>query len=107
MQALSVSKLSHSSRIYLPAEMFAEFSGVLRGEYYSKAYLTLRCGSEGMMIIIDENGSGVPVTVHSSKVKGGWYIRYVTIPFVLYKIFNGKSFIPYEVRRGYLSLKVL
>ncbi len=107
MQTLKVIKLQHSSRIYIPADVFAKFSGVEKGEYYSKAYLTLDC-SEGMLtLFIDENGKGAPVTVHSKKVKAGWYLRYVTIPFAIYKVLGDRSLVIDSVDRGFMSLKVL
>jgi len=107
MQALKVIKLQHSSRIYIPADVFAKFSGVEKGEYYSKAYLSLDC-SEGMLtLFIDENGKGAPVTVHSKKVKGGWYLRYVTVPFAIYKALGDRRFVVDSVDRGFMSLKAL
>jgi len=107
MQTLKVIKLQHSSRIYIPADVFAEFSGVEKGEYYSKAYLSLGC-SEGMLtLFIDEHGEGAPVTIRSKKVKAGWYLRYVTIPFVLYKILGDRNLVIDSVGRGVMSLKVL
>ena len=107
MQALKLIKLQHSSRIYIPADVFAKFSGVEKGEYYSKAYLSLDCAEGSLTLYIDENGEGAPVTVHSKKVKGGWYLRYVTVPFVLYKVLGDRSFVIESVDRGLMVLKVL
>jgi hypothetical protein len=104
---LKVTRLQNSSRIYIPVRIFSEFTGVERGEYYSKAHLTLTCYEGGLAIIISEDGDGVPVTVHSKKLKTGGYIRYVTIPLVLHKILRDKRYVPVEVRRGYMLLKVL
>jgi len=107
MQALKVIKLQHSSRIYIPADVFAKFSGVEKGEYYSKAYLSLDCTDGILTLVIDEHGEGAPVTVHSKRVKAGWYLRYVTIPFVLYKMLGDRNLVIDSVGRGFMSLKVL
>jgi len=107
MQSLRAIKLQHSSRIYIPADVFSKFSGIEKGEYYSKAYLSLDCSEGALTLYIDENGEGAPVTVRSKKVKAGWYLRYITIPFVIYKILGDRTFMPYEVDRGFMSLKVI
>jgi len=104
---LKVTRLQNSSRINLPVKVFSEFTGVERGEYHNKVYLTLKCHEGGLAIVISEDGNGVPVTVHAKKLKAGWYIRYVTIPLVLYKILGNRQYIPVEVRKGYILLKVL
>jgi hypothetical protein len=104
---LKVTRLQNSSRIYLPVHLFAEFTGVQRGEYYNKVHLTLKCNEGGLAIVISEDGDGVPVTVHAKKLKAGGYIRYVTIPLVLYKILGNRAYVPVEVRKGYMLLKVL
>jgi len=104
---LKVTRLQNSSRIYLPVKIFARFTGVERGEYYNKAHLTLMCYNGELAIVISEDGNGVPVTVHSKKLKTGGYIRYVTIPLVLHKILFNRHYVPIEVRRGYMLLKVL
>jgi len=104
---LKVTRLQNSSRIYLPVLLFGKFTGVERGEYYNKAHLTLICHEGGLALVISEDGSGVPVTVHAKKLKTGGYIRYVTIPLVLHKILGNRQYIPVEVRKGYMLLKVL
>ena len=58
-------------------------------------------------MVISEDGDGVSVTIHSKKLKAGGYIRYVTIPLVLYKILGNRAYVPVEVRKGYMLLKVL
>ncbi len=77
---LKVTRLQNSSRIYLPVHLFAEFTGVQRGEYYSKAHLTLKCHEGGLAIVISQDGDGVPVTVHAKKLKAGGYIKSFTPP---------------------------
>jgi len=104
---LKVVRLQNSRRIYVPVHLFAEFTGVQRGEYYNKAYLTLTCYDGGLAIIISEDGNGVPITVHSKKLKAGGYLRYITIPVVLHKILGDRQYVPVEVRKGYMLLKVL
>jgi len=93
--------------MYVPVHLFSEFTGVQRGEYYSKAYLTLTCHEGGIAIIISEDGNGVPITVHSKKLKAGGYLRYITIPRVLHKMLGDRQYVPVEVRKGYMLLKVL
>jgi len=104
---LKVTRLQNSSRIYLPVVLFAEFTGVQRGEYYNKAHLRLTCYEDGLAVEISEDGEGASVTVHAKKLKTGGYIRYVTIPLVIYKVLGNKQYIPVEVRKGYMLLKVL
>jgi len=104
---LKVIRLQHSSRIYVPVSLFAKFTGVERGEYYNKAHLTLTCHEGGLGIIISDEGNGVPVTVHSKKLKSGGYIRYITIPLVIHKVLGDRQYIPVEVCKGYMLLKVL
>ena len=104
---LKVTRLQNSSRIYVPVKVFSEFTGVERGEYYSKAHLTLTCYDGGLAVVVSEDGDGVPVTVHAKKLKTGGYIRYVTIPVVLYKMLGNREYVPVEVRKGYMLLKVL
>jgi hypothetical protein len=104
---LKVTRLQNSSRIYLPVKVFSQFTGVERGEYYNKARLRLTCHEGGLAVIISEDGEGAPVTVHAKKLKTGGYIRYVTIPLVIYKILGNRVYVPIEVRKGYMLLKVL
>jgi hypothetical protein len=104
---LKVTRLQNSSRIYLPVKVFSEFTGVERGEYYGKARLTLMCYDDGLALVIGEDIDGTPVTVHAKKLKTGGYIRYVTIPVVLYKMLGNRMYVPVEVRKGYMLLKVL
>jgi len=104
---LKVTKLQHSSRIYVPVKVFSQFTGVDRGEYYNKAYLRLTCYGDGLAIVINEFGDGVPVTVHSKKLKTGGYIRYITIPLLLHKILGDRGYVVTEVRKGHMLLKVL
>ena len=104
---LKVTRLQNSSRIYVPVKVFSEFTGVERGEYYSKAHLTLTCYDGGLAVVVSEDGDGVPVTVHAKKLKTGGYIRYVTIPFTLYKVLGDRMFVIDSVDRGLMVLKVL
>jgi len=104
---LRVTRLQNSSRIYLPVKVFSEFTGIERGEYYSKARLRLTCYEDGLAVEISEDGEGAPVTVHAKKLKTGGYIRYVTIPVVLYKMLGNRLYVPVEVHKGYMLLKVL